>query len=335
MPQKIRMWEVTTQNTLNEISSSEITLEERLEDWLESDISMLGPDLIVVGRQVRTDFGGEIDLLCLESSGDTVVVELKKGRTPREVTAQALDYASWIRGLPSERIYEIAGGYAKINGSLEDAYYERFGEMLPETLNQNHRSLIVAGEMDDSTERIVRYLAEMKVPVNVVTVQHFKSLDRKEMLAQVFLVPPEAEGAKSTSRYNLGTAQAQAYDAGVGHLYGHLHEHARGMLRAYPYSGRVFYQTTIDERNSTVVIVWPPDSDATKGLSFSVPGNRVMRYLGITEDQLTESLPVDSPRAEGRPWSGAGPEERENWFTLTGYFRAPEEIDRFLDLLKQ
>ena len=34
MPQRIRMWEVTPQNTLSEISSNEISLEERLEDWL-------------------------------------------------------------------------------------------------------------------------------------------------------------------------------------------------------------------------------------------------------------------------------------------------------------
>ena len=104
MPQKIRMWEVTAENSLNEITSSEISLEQRLEDWLESDISMLDPDLLVIGRQVRTDFGGEIDLLCLDSAGTLVVVEIKKGRTPREVTAQALDYASWARGLSSERI---------------------------------------------------------------------------------------------------------------------------------------------------------------------------------------------------------------------------------------
>ena len=72
MPQRIRMWEVTPQNTLSEISSNEISLEERLEDWLASDISMLDPDLLVIGRQVRTDFGGEIDLLCMDIRGATL-----------------------------------------------------------------------------------------------------------------------------------------------------------------------------------------------------------------------------------------------------------------------
>ena len=48
MPQKIRMWEVTGQNTLNELPNhpSEINAEERLEDWLESDISILDENLL-------------------------------------------------------------------------------------------------------------------------------------------------------------------------------------------------------------------------------------------------------------------------------------------------
>ena len=99
--QQIRLWEITPDQRLVEIAVNPISLEERLEEWLESDISALDPNLLVIGRQVNTDFGGTIDLLCLDSAGDTVVIELKKGKTPREVTAQALDYASWVRTCPS------------------------------------------------------------------------------------------------------------------------------------------------------------------------------------------------------------------------------------------
>ena len=89
--QQVHLWEVISDKKLYEIPSNQINLEERLEDWLATDISILDPNLLVIGRQVRTSFGGEIDLLCLDSVGDTVVVELKKGKTPREVTAQVLD----------------------------------------------------------------------------------------------------------------------------------------------------------------------------------------------------------------------------------------------------
>ena len=84
MANKVRLWDVSSDRQPIEIPDKEISLEERLENWLASDISMLDPDLIVIGRQVATDFRGYIDLLCLDSSGDVVVVELKRGQTPRE-----------------------------------------------------------------------------------------------------------------------------------------------------------------------------------------------------------------------------------------------------------
>ena len=197
--QKIRLWEISPDQKLAELTSNQISLEERLEDWLASDISVLDPNLLVIGRQVDTDFGGTIDLLCLDSAGDTVVVELKKGKTPREVTAQALDYASWVKDLSVERLAGIADDYFRSPDSLVAQFQNNFGEDLPSELNLNHRSLVVAEEIDAGTERIVRYLSDMNVPVNVATVQHFRDKDGREILAQVYLIKPEVAEAKSKS----------------------------------------------------------------------------------------------------------------------------------------
>lgn len=121
--------------------------EERLEKWIENDISIISPDLLVIGRQVITDFGGAIDLLCLDRRGDVVIIELKKDRTPREVVAQVLDYASWIKELSSERIIEIANEYLGNEEPLEEVFKRKFGFDLPEILNENHKMIIVASEI--------------------------------------------------------------------------------------------------------------------------------------------------------------------------------------------
>jgi RecB family endonuclease NucS len=94
MPEDIRIWEIVDGDKLKEIKKDKLNLEERLEKWLEKDISIISDDLFVIGRQVGTDFGGAIDLLCLDHNGDVVIVELKRDKTSREITAQALDYAS-------------------------------------------------------------------------------------------------------------------------------------------------------------------------------------------------------------------------------------------------
>ena len=108
MPKEIKLWRIQ-EESLAEWTPAHLDLEARLETWIERDVSILSPDLLVIGRQVETDFGGVIDLLCLNARGDLVVVELKRDRTPREVTAQALETASWVRGLGSDDISEIAG----------------------------------------------------------------------------------------------------------------------------------------------------------------------------------------------------------------------------------
>ncbi len=338
MPQKIRMWEVTPKNTLSEISSNAINLEEQLENWLESDISMLDPDLLVIGRQVRTDFGGEIDLLCMDARGDLVTVELKKGRTPREVTAQALDYASWVKDLSFDEITNIAERYPKLGGELATAFEARFGDRLPETLNQKHRSLIVAEAMDESTERIVRYLTDLNVPINVATVQHFTTADGKSVLAQVFLVEPAEIATKRQSpskrQNNLtqGEFQQLANETGVGDLYAHLGEKARGIMERGPMGSRVIYKVPLDDRIVTAVIVRPEDSDAINGLRFSLSSNRLMRYFSLSQEQLADILPPSSEEITGAPpWGGATAEERKSWREFSGFFRTPEEVDMFID----
>ena len=340
MPQKIRMWEVTSKNSLNEITSSEISLEQRLEDCLESDISMLDLNLMVIGRQIRTDFGGEIDLLCLDSTGALVVVELKKGQTPREVTAQALDYASWVKDLSYQRIENLAQSYLK--GSLDEAFSKKFGVGLPETLNESHRSLIVAEAMDASTERIVRYLSDLNVPVNVATVQYFSASDSREMLAQVYLMEPEVAAAKAEFTFKKRTylllpeIQAIADKNGVGALYSHLVNEAYGNLGTFSNSKNLGFRPPYGSGNYRMLFdVNPTESGVKSGLKFRLIGSRLANQFRLTADQLTDILPRSHEILPPTGLRGMTQEEIENWKGYQGYFCAMEEIDRFILPLKQ
>jgi RecB family endonuclease NucS len=106
MPEEVRLWRVEAADALHELRRSRLDLEARLETWLDENISILSPDLLVIGRQVKT-VGGILDLLCLDQNGDLVVVELKRDKTPRKITAQVLDYGSWVQDLSIEEIRAI------------------------------------------------------------------------------------------------------------------------------------------------------------------------------------------------------------------------------------
>ncbi|MDX2254905.1 MAG: endonuclease NucS [Pseudanabaenaceae cyanobacterium bins.39] len=77
MSPNTHVWQVKKDDFLVEINTSKLNFESRLEDWLVKDISILSKDLLVIGRQISTDFGGIIDLLCVDSLGDIVILELK------------------------------------------------------------------------------------------------------------------------------------------------------------------------------------------------------------------------------------------------------------------
>ena len=339
MPQEIRLWELSSDDQLTEISASEINLEERLENWLETDIAMLDPNLMIIGRQVRTDFGGEIDLLCLDSSGYTVIVELKKGKTPREVTAQTLDYASWVKELSTEQIIETAERYQKLGDSLSEAYTEKFGAPLPEILNQSHRALVVAEKIDSSTERIVRYLSSLGVPINVATVQYFKAGDGREILAQTYLVEPEVAALRASAvsgkRPYVTTNQmaALANDMGVGHLYQHLSKETTGIFSATSprATGRGF-QYRRDGRMLMLFVVDLDLSGPDIGLRYRVHGNRAIDHFGLDARTLDACLPEGKEDLPSSEWQGANREQ--DWLGFKGYFKATDDIDRFLAQFK-
>src|SRR5262249_51805345 len=113
MPQEIRLWRIDKDERLLKCDPAPLDLEARLEEWLARDSSILSDDLLVIGRQVATAFGGFIDLLCIDRAGDLVIVELKRDKTPREITAQTLDYASWVTDLTADGITAIASSYLR------------------------------------------------------------------------------------------------------------------------------------------------------------------------------------------------------------------------------
>jgi uncharacterized protein YeaO (DUF488 family) len=70
-------------------------------------------------------------LLAIAPDASLVLIELKRDRTPREIIAQALDYASWVEKLTPDRVAQIYGRFSG-GKTLDDAFRQRFGTELDE-----------------------------------------------------------------------------------------------------------------------------------------------------------------------------------------------------------
>ncbi len=336
MPEEVRLWRISPKDTLDEVARKSLDVEERLERWLEEDISVLSPDLLVIGRQVTTDFGGVIDLLCIDAQGDLVVVELKRDRTPREVVAQALDYASWICDLSHDAVVQLANSYLtrRHGESLEEVFGKWFDVELPETLNQEHAIIIVASIIDESSERIVHYLSERGIAVNVATFAYFQEGTADEFLARTFLIEPEevdrkrsSAGSKRRKNVSYEELEQLADERHVGHLYRQFLDGIWGRLNKYKTLSTVGGGGRLERGRRSMLAVVPGESDQESGLRFQLYTRPLVDYLGISVDELASALP-DNARP-WRPWATDDPDSQG----YAGYFRTPEEVDRFLQLL--
>jgi hypothetical protein len=200
MPVEFGVWRLEGNKSVA-LPPTKMVNEKRLEDVLSEDIDILGLNIVVIGRQVPTQTGGYVDLLGIDAAGDLFVIELKRDRTPRDVVAQVLDYATWVRTLAYDDIKSIHEHHGVHHGAeFEEVFAEVFGDAPTDALNENHRLVIVASELDPSSERIVSYLADVYgVPINAVFFRHFRDDDTgAEYLGRSWLIDPTTVEVKAS-----------------------------------------------------------------------------------------------------------------------------------------
>ena len=333
MTEDIRMWEVLEDDSLKQVDQSKLDFEDRLENWLESDISIISDDLLVIGRQVETDFGGVIDLLCMDYRGDLVIVELKRDKTPREITAQILDYASWVSELSNDDTTQIWGEYIEEDVPLEEIFKDKFKDDLPEILNEHHRMLIIGSEIDSSSERIIKYLSDTYgVNINAITFQYFKKTDG-EFIARTFLIEPsQAEylsqvrgKSKRKPRLSYDQLQEIADQANDGEMYKILVNKMPSFFdgRSTTRSSIVFIGYFGDSRNNIFSLL-PPESDNENGLRFQVYINRFAEYFKISTEKAISILPEHKEEWE---YSLGASDEYKGF---AGFFSKIEEVHDFI-----
>jgi hypothetical protein len=331
--QTIRLWAIEN-NKLREINKPKLDLEERLEDWLASDVSIISPNLLFLGRQVPTDFGGFIDILCMEEDGDLVIIELKKDKTPRDITAQTLDYASWVKNLTADQVQKIAEKGCK--KSLEEIYEAKFNHDMPESINQEHKMLVVGSEIDSATQRIINYLSEtFGVGINAITFNYFKDV-ASEFVARTFLIEPSRAETQSSRlgkrRPNLTEEQLQAIadDKEVGELYKTL---VNQLYPLFDYKGTthttIAFVGKLEGISKTIFSLVPQESNLQNGLKFRVYLKRLAENFKISEAEATSLLPKN--KKQWKYYRNAPPE----YSGFEGFFKEQSEVMTLVKGLKK
>jgi hypothetical protein len=344
MPFQQAIWRVG--DKLTPLINSKLPSEDHLEEFIGDDISILEPDWMLIGRQVRTAFGKVIDLLALDEEGSVIVIELKKHQTERSVTAQTLDYGSWVQSLDQEDLSGIFMDYqaryhkGQATLTLEDAFKAKYHGFdypgLEGTVGSAHQLVVVAAEMDASTERIITYLREIwDIPIRAVFFRVYK--DNSTLYLSRHWLKEEEPSIKigGGSQIPKGTWN------GVWCMtFGNPVERSWKDAMKWGYvaagGGPFWGPRLLKLKPQDQLLVWVPDAgytavaeveaEAVPAKEFQVPdedGNLVPFSPAHVENPKFFSYPDNPQDCEyivKVRWLGSGPVSRENAFKQDGLF---------------
>jgi hypothetical protein len=207
---------------LERANKQDIDYERDFENWLENSPHILldnedDLNIIWIGRQVTAVYEDRYkypDLLGVDAEGNVVIVELKKGKTPREVVAQILEYASWAEKLTYQQLNNITMKYFEkkndyLGMELSEIHQKIFFPDVDEkptiTFNGRLRLFIVAEEISNTVKEIIYYLNKHGIDICCLKYDVFSNQSGE------FYISTEIEEAKSvaiksqkTSTSNVG-----------------------------------------------------------------------------------------------------------------------------------
>jgi RecB family endonuclease NucS len=179
-----------------ERSFSDENRESDLENILEENPEYFFEDskILIIGRQVPTNLGTTIDLLGIDKNGDSVVIELKRRKTPRETIAQLLEYAAFVENLSYEQLNEIFQTYNGEETTL-DSYHQEYFALSTEdnvAFNKSIKHVIVAQDITSAIIQTALYLRKKGLDLYCMEFKYFLNKDSEKMITSDFIVGDES-----------------------------------------------------------------------------------------------------------------------------------------------
>lgn len=191
------MYQIDKENNriipLEQKTFSDLQFKERehLQEWIAENPSSLGEELLIIQKEFSgfNDTYERLDLLAIDTDGKLVVIENKLDDSGKDVTWQALKYASYCSSLSKENIIDI---YQRYIGSERNAEKEisdfLSGEL--DMLNKatKPRIILIAANFKKEVTSTVLWLIGYKLDITCFKTTPYQ-LDDKLFLSFEQIIP--------------------------------------------------------------------------------------------------------------------------------------------------
>jgi len=168
------------QKTFSELGFME---RKHLQEWIANEPSILGEELLVIQKEFDgfSDTKERLDLLALDKEGNLVVIENKLDDSGRDVTWQALKYASYCSSLTKEEIRQIYQEYLDKIGAkktaeemLSEFYDEQEYDELVLNKGYGQRIILVAANFRKEVTSTVMWLMNYNIKIQCLKVTPYQ-----------------------------------------------------------------------------------------------------------------------------------------------------------------
>ena len=278
---------------LKRVSFRELGFKERahLQEWIAHEPQSLGEELLIIQKEFAgfSDTNERLDLLALDKQGSLVIIENKLDDTGRDVTWQALKYASYCSTFSKEDIRGILQDFldrAEFGQSARDILSAFLDNEDYDDLQLNkgfsQRIILVAANFRKEVTSTVLWLSNFRVRIQCFKATPFA------MGEELFLNIEQVIPTKDTEEFTIGLA-----DKAKGEVEGIESEARRHPIR------RQFWLEVIKAMNATPSSLY---QNISAGKESWISAGSGVRGLGLnfvaTKDYARAELYIDRGNKE-------------------------------------
>ena len=216
--------EKNTIEPLKKRSFSELNFRERdhLQEWIAKNPSSLGEELLIIQKEYAgfDKTNERLDLLALDKEGALVIIENKLDDSGKDVTWQAIKYASYCSGFSKESIVKI---YQKYLDDIEPGvnaekkireFLEKKDDEINEELELNkvltQRIILVAAKFRPEVTSTVLWLLNFNVQLKCFQATPYSMNDEIFLtIEQVIPTPADEEFIMKATEKNLDNIKSK------------------------------------------------------------------------------------------------------------------------------
>lgn len=191
-----------TNKQLVPVSATSFTAENiherrHIQQLLKANISVLGEDLMVIAEEFGDwlDSGRRIDLLCIDTVANLVVVELKRTEDGGHMELQALRYAAMISAMTFEQLVETHARDQNPSQPDHDgaqaAILDFLGWTSPDEdqFGQDTRIILASANFGKELTTAVLWLRDRDIDIRCIRLQPYRMADGPVLLDVQQLIP--------------------------------------------------------------------------------------------------------------------------------------------------